>query len=305
VTDRAADGTAAPEALPVGVFLPYTEIGPDPSFLRDFAQAAEDLGYSELHIPDHPVRVDAPAAPGSLRSTMYDPFVLFANLAACTETIELVTSILVLPQRQTVLVAKQAAELDIVSSQRLRLGLGTGAGPRAEYDALGADYPSRGRRQEEQVRLLRLLWRQDTVDFHGEFHEVEGAGIHPLPGRDIPIWFGGGDSRNAQTAEPVLRRMARVGDGWLPLFPPDDAAALQARDRLFGYLREEGRDPATFGIEGFTHMRSGDPERWRERIAAWREFGADRVCLRPMGLRLTEPGAFIDAIRRYREAVSR
>lgn len=293
---------ATPDStLPVGVFLPYTEIGPDPSFLRDFAQAAEDLGYSDLHIPDHPVRVDA--STGAFRSTMYDPFVLFANLAACTRTIELVTSVLVLPQRQTLLVAKQAAELDILSSRRLRLGLGTGAGPRIEYDALGADYLSRGRRQEEQVRLLRLLWKHDTVEFHGEYHEVAGAGIHPLPGRDIPIWFGGGDSKNAQTAEPVLRRMARVGDGWLPLFPPDDEAALRARDRLYAYLREEGRDPASFGIEGFTHMRSGDPERWRERISAWQEFGADRVCLRPMGLGMAEPDAFIDAIRRYREAI--
>lgn len=296
-------GTSAGATLRIGVFLPYTEIGPDPSFLRDFAQAAEELGYSELHIPDHPVRVDA-ATGGAGRSTMYDPFVLFSNLAACTANIELVASILVLPQRQTVLVAKQAADLDILSSQRLRLGLGTGAGPRIEYDALGADYGSRGRRQEEQVRLLRLLWKQDVVEFHGEYHEVAGAGIHPLPGRDIPIWFGGGDSKNPQTAEPVLRRTARVGDGWLPLFRPDDSVARQARDRLFGYLREEGRDPATFGVEGFTHMRSGDPERWRERISAWRDFGADRVCLRPMGLELTEPKAFIDAIRRYREAIS-
>lgn len=287
--------------MPLGVFLPYTEIGPDPSFIRDFAQAAEDLGYNELHVPDHPVRVHT--STGAVPSTMYDPFVLFANLAACTRTIELVTSILVLPQRQTVLVAKQAAELDIFSSQRLRIGLGTGAGPRIEYDALGSDYRSRGRRQEEQVRLLRLLWKQDTVDFHGEYHEVAGAGIHPRPGREIPIWFGGGDSKNPQTAEPVLRRMARVGDGWLPLFRPDDNASIEARDRMFGFLREEERDPSKFGIEGFTHMRSGDPERWRERISAWQAFGADRVCLRPMGMGLTEPDAFIDAIRRYREAI--
>jgi probable F420-dependent oxidoreductase len=287
--------------MQLGVFLPYTEIGTDPSFIRDFAQAAEDLGYNELHIPDHPVRVDTSS--GDTPSTMYDPFVLFANLAASTRTIELVTSILVLPQRQTVLVAKQAAELDILSSQRLRIGLGTGAGPRIEYDALGSDYRSRGRRQEEQVHLLRLLWKQDTVDFHGAYHEVAGAGIHPRPGREIPIWFGGGDSKNPQTAEPVLRRMARVGDGWLPLFRPDDNAAMEARDRMFGYLREEGRDPSTFGIEGFTHMRSGDPERWRERISAWQAFGAGRVCLRPMGMGPTGPDAFIDAIRRYREAI--
>jgi probable F420-dependent oxidoreductase len=289
-------------SLPVGVFLPYTEIGPDPGFLREFAQTAESLGYTQLHIPDHIVNG---LGPSGSQSTTYDPLVLFAHLAASTTTIELVTSILTLPLRQTLLVAKQAAEVDILSGQRLRLGVGTGAGGQGlDYEALGMDYASRGRRQEEQVRFIRLLWDQERVDFDGEFHRIRGAGIDPRPGRRIPIWFGGGDGRNAQTGEPVLRRMATVGDGWMPLFRPDDEASLAARDRLFGYLRDAGRDPAEFQIEGFTHMRHPDPDRWRERLAAWQAFGATHVSLRPMGLGCTAPQQFLDAIRRYREGIS-
>jgi probable F420-dependent oxidoreductase len=298
----------ADSSLSLGVFLPYTEIGPDPGFLREFAQTAEAIGYQRLHVADHPVRGlhewAAAARSGDGRSTSYDPFVLFSQLAAITTRIEFVSCVLVLPLRQTLLVAKQAAEVDLLSGGRLRLGIGTGPGAPLEYATMGVDYSSRGRRQEEQVRVLRLLWEQDNVEFKGQFHDLPGVGIHPRPGRRIPVWFGGGDSHNAQTAEPTLRRMARVGDGWLPLFRPDNQAAVAARDRLFGYLRAEGRDPGSFEIEGFTRMHSRDPERWRERIAAWRAFGASNVSLRPMDLGCKKPQDFLDAISQYHAAVT-
>jgi probable F420-dependent oxidoreductase len=298
----------ADSMVSLGVFLPYTEIGPDPGFLREFAQTAEAIGYERLHVADHVVRGlhewTSSARAVDERSTSYDPFVLFSQLAAVTTRLVFVSSILVLPIRQTLLVAKQAAEVDLLSGGRLRLGIGTGAGAPLEYAAMDVDYASRGRRQEEQVRVLRMLWEQETVEFHGEFHHLPGVGIHPRPGRRIPIWFGGGDSRNAQTAEATLRRMARVGDGWLPLFRPDNDVAVAARDRLFGYLREEGRDPGAIEIEGFTRMHSGDPERWRERIAAWRAFGAAQVSLRPMDLGGEKPQDFLDAIAKYHAAVT-
>ena len=287
----------------IGIFLPYTEIDPDPGYVREFAQTAEAVGYSHLLVPDHPVRgLHELGREGGRMATMFDPFVLLAHLSAMTTRLELATSVLILPQRQTVLVAKQAAEVDLLSGGRLRLGIGTGAGPRLEYDAMGSEYESRGRRQEEQVRLLRQLWSNDTVRFDGEFHHIEKGGIHPRPMRDIPIWFGGGDAKNPQTAERALRRAARLGDGWMPLFRPDEPESVAARDRLYGYLREAGRDPAAFEIEGFTSVRSKDPSCWRERVQAWREFGATRVALRAMGVGLS-PRDHIEILSRYMDAV--
>jgi probable F420-dependent oxidoreductase len=290
--------------MKLGVFLPYTEISTDPGFIREFVQAAEALGYAQIHVPDQPVRSAADRERAGRLAAMYDPLALFAHLAALTRTIEFVTSILILPLRQTLLVAKQAAEVDVLSGGRLRLGVGTGAraGP-DEYAALGADYESRGPRQEEQVRVLRLLWANDRVDFDGSWHTLRGACIDPRPALPIPVWFGGGTSLNPQSAEPVLRRAARAGDGWMPLFRPDDVTSLAARARLFRYLEQEGRDPAAFGIEGYTHVRVEDPERWRERVEAWRSFGATHVTLRTINAGFTSPQQHLDAIRRYIEAV--
>jgi probable F420-dependent oxidoreductase len=293
----------------IGVVFPQTEIGNDPAAIRDFAQAAEALGYAHLAVYDHVLGADpnrdggwhhgpmGDGRPGYTKDdAFHEPFVLFGYLAGQTRRIELVTGILVLPQRQAALVAKQAAEIDILSGGRLRLGVGSGWNP-VEFEALSEDFHNRGRRQDEQVLLLRRLWEEEAIDFRGTWHRVDRAGINPRPSRRIPIWFGGGN-------EAVLRRAARLGDGWMPLaFHPRDAA-YPTVERLRGYLRGEGRDPDRFGVEGYAQIGAGGPDKWREHIAWWQDLGATHLSVRTMGLGFDSPSKHIDAIRRYREAIA-
>ena len=202
-----------------GVVFPQTEIGADPLVIRDFAQAAEALGYHHILAYDHVIGANPASRPGwrppySHRDSFHEPFVLFGYLASLTKNIELVTGIIILPQRQTVLVAKQAAALDVLSGGRLRLGIGIGWNP-VEYEALGENFKNRGRRCEEQVEVMRKLWTQELVSFEGKWHKITDAGLNPLPiQKPIPIWFGGTDDR-------ALRRLARLGDGWFPQLRPD------------------------------------------------------------------------------------
>lgn len=206
----------------IGAVFPQSEIGADPIAIRDIAQAAEDLGFHHLLAFDHvilPARGDYDGYTGAATNEqpIHEPLVLSGYLAALTRRIELVTGVLVLPQRQTVLVAKQAAQVDILSGGRLRLGVGIGWIP-AEFAALGADYSNRADRCEEQIALLRALWTESTATFRGLWHGIEGAGLNPLPvQRPIPIWIGG-------SAEATLKRVGRMGDGWFPLLSPDDDA---------------------------------------------------------------------------------
>jgi probable F420-dependent oxidoreductase len=293
----------------IGVVFPQTEIGNDPVAIRDFAQAAESLGYTHLAVYDHVLGADpnreggwhygpmGDGRPGYTKdAAFHEPFVLFGYLAGLTSTIELVTGILVLPQRQTALVAKQATEIDILSGGRLRLGVGSGWNP-VEFEALGEDFSNRGRRVEEQVQLMRRLWAEEVIDYRGRWHRVDRAGLNPRPARQIPIWFGGG-------SETVLKRAARIGDGWMPQsFEPRDQAHVTLA-HLRDELRAAGRDPAAFGIEGFTHIGRLSPEKWREHIAWWRDLGATHISVRTMGAGFDSPGAHIDAIRRYRAAIS-
>ena len=203
--------------MQIGVIFPQTEIGTDPIAVRDYAQAAESLGYQHLVAYDHVMGANADSRPGwsgAYRHTdqFYEPFVLFGYLAAATQRIELVTGILILPQRQTALVAKQSATVDILSGGRLRLGIGIGWND-VEYEALGENFHDRGRRSEEQIEVLRSLWTQESVTVQARWHRITDAGINPLPSqRPIPIWFGG-------RADRVLRRIARYGDGWFPNLP--------------------------------------------------------------------------------------
>ena len=230
-----------------GVVFPQTEIGKDPSAIRDFAQAAEELGYHHLLAYDHVVGANPASRPGwrppyTYKDTFHEPFVLFGYLAGLTKRIELVTGVIILPQRQTVLVAKQAAALDVLSGGRLRLGIGIGWNP-VEYEALGENFKNRGRRSEEQVEVMRKLWTQELVTFEGEWHKITDAGLNPLPiQRPIPIWFGGGHDQ-------TLRRVARLGDGWFPLLGPDDKCRAMI-EKIRVYTREAGRDPKSVGIEG-------------------------------------------------------
>ena len=282
----------------IGVVFPQTEIGTDAGVIHEFSQAAEQLGYRHILAYDHVLGANPASRPDwrppyTNRSTFHEPFVLFGYLAGLTKTIELVSGVLILPQRQTALVAKQAAALDIFSGGRLRLGIGIGWNP-VEYEALGENFGSRGQRAEEQVELLRLLWTQELVSFDGRWHKISDAGINPLPvQRPIPIWFGGGHDR-------VLQRLARLGDGWFPQLPPGDKCRA-AIEKITTYAREAGRDPKTIGIEGRMTIRAESAETWQGQIEAWKELGATHLSVNTMNAGFRNPAAHIDAIRSFRE----
>ena len=237
--------------MQIGINFPTSQIGSDPGAIRDFAQAAEgaDFGYLSTfeHVTGaHKDRFDGVEVPGFGRAPYFhdvefhEPLTLLAHLAALTDRLQLCTGVLVLPQRQTALVAKQAAEVDLLSGGRLRLGIGVGWN-HTEFEALGEDFRTRGRRVEEQIEVLRLLWQEPLVTFSGRWHTLDRVGINPLPGRRIPLWVGGGSS------DSVLRRVVRFSDGWIPNLSGGDPREIV--DRLHGYLSQEGRDPENFPME--------------------------------------------------------
>lgn len=282
----------------LGVVFPQTEIGAHPEGIKDYAQAAEDLGFRHILAYDHVIGADTASRPGwkppySHLDSFHEPFVLFGYLAGLTRKVEFVTGIIILPQRQTVLVAKQAAALDVLSGGRLRFGIGIGWNP-VEYEALGENFHNRGRRSEEQIDLLRKLWTQELVTFDGRWHKVTDAGINPLPvQRPIPLWFGGGDNR-------ALRRLARLGDGWFPLMAPDNKLSATI-ERIRNDAREAGRDPDTIGIEGRIAYGQGLPESWLKDLEAWQKLGATHVSFTTMKAGLSGPAAHIEAIRRFQK----
>ncbi len=283
-----------------GIVFPQTEIGADVGAVRAITQAAEGLGYDYLLAFDHVVGAN-PARPGpwqggpyDYRSSFHEPLVLFGFLAGITRTLSFATGILILPQRQTVLVAKQAAEVDILSGGRLRLGIGVGWNS-LEYEALGIDFRTRGRRQAEQVTLLRALWTQRLVVFEGRFDHVPDGGIHPLPVQQpIPIWFGGG-------SDATLRRMARLGDGWMPNTASPDTLAGQL-DTLRGYIQRAGRDPSDFGVDVRIDMPRVPEEQWPGTIQQLQMLGVTHVCINTMRMGFTVE-QHIDAIARFRDIV--
>jgi probable F420-dependent oxidoreductase len=261
----------------LGVSFPHADIGTDSIVIRDFAQSAEDAGFDYLSAFEHVAgaRADRLAEvdngfsvpPYLYDDPFHEPFTLFSYLAALTSRIEFVTSVLVLPQRQTVLVAKQAAEVSLLSGGRLRLGVGVGWN-HAEYEALGSDFHTRGRRVAEQVAVLRKLWTEPLVTFQGEWHTLDRVGIAPLPTRPIPIWMGGG------TGEITLRRVARVADGWMPMTSSDVDSELIARMRH--YLEQAGRGASSLGIQVGIRA-SGKQSDWLRDAKRWGEFGATHL----------------------------
>jgi probable F420-dependent oxidoreductase len=287
--------------MKVGVVFPQTEITADPTAVKDYAQASEDLGFAHLLAYDHVLGANPAGrpdwrAPYSHLDMFHEPFVLFGFLAGLTKRIELVTGIIILPQRQTVLVAKQAAALDVLSKGRLRLGIGIGWNA-VEYEALGEDFKNRGRRSEEQIDVLRKLWTQQLVTYNGQWHKITDAGINPLPvQRPIPIWFGGTDER-------ALRRLAKLGDGWFPQMGPDEKCQA-AIEKIRAYAKEAGRDPEQIGIEGRMHYDKGSAETWVKELEAWKKLGATHVSLNTMKAGLTAPAAHIEAIRRFQKATA-
>jgi probable F420-dependent oxidoreductase len=280
----------------IGVIFPQTEIGTDQGLLRDYVRGVEAAGFSHLLLYDHVLGAD-PQRPGgwsgpySHEHPFHEPLLFLAWVAAQTEQLGLVTGILVLPQRQTALVAKQAAEVDLLSGGRLRLGVGIGWNP-VEYEALGEEFHTRGRRIEAQIGLLRRLWSEEIVDVGDGVHRIDRAGINPRPGRQIPIWMGG-------MSDVVLRRAARLADGWLPTFIPVEAAR-QAIASLHGYLRDEGRDPNSFGIEGRVSIGRQDWDRHVEGAAQWRDLGVHLLSVNTMGAGLA-PGQHLPVLSRFKE----
>ena len=285
--------------MQIGVTFPQTEIGADPLVIRDYAQAAEGLGYSHLVAFDHVLGADPAHRPGwrgyTQRDMFHEPFVLFGYLAALTQ-LELVPAVIILPQRQTALVAKQAAEVDILTGGKLRLGVGVGWNP-VEYEALGMDFHTRGRVVEEQIEVLRLLWSQEIISYKGRYHTITEAGLNPLPTRrSIPVWLGG-------STDILLRRVARLGDGWFPQGYPDQQMG-ETLERLRGYTREAGRDPASVGIEARLTIRDTSLDEWIRQTQAWEKLGATHISINTMGAGFKSPDEHIHAIRRYKEAIA-
>jgi probable F420-dependent oxidoreductase len=291
-----------------GAIFPTTEIGSDPVAIRDWAQAAEALGYAHVIAYDHVLgaehrgRTPKLIGPYTERDAFHEPLTLFAYLAGVTRTLELATGVLILPQRQTALVAKQAAEVDLLSGGRLRLGVGSGWNP-VEYGALGVPWSARGARMEEQVELLRRLWREPLLDYTGKFHRVERAGNLPLPGRSIPIWYGA-------FAPVALARAARNGDGLFFAAAPSRVRPLW--EGLQVSLRGAGRPVAGFGSEASVDF-SADPDSWPRELETWRAAGGTHLSLRAMDTAAEQVGAkrvgyrgpqdYIDALRKFRDAL--
>jgi probable F420-dependent oxidoreductase len=276
----------------IGVVFPQTEIGPNWAAIRDYALRVEALGFTHVLAYDHVLGADPEVhtpwrGPYDVDTTFHEPFVLFGYLAGII-ALELVTGIIILPQRQTALVAKQAAEVDLLTNGRFRLGVGLGWN-KVEYDALGTNFSDRGRRSVEQVELLRRLWTERSVTFAGTYERVTGAGIAPLPvQRPIPVWFGA-------ASEPAFRRVGRIADGWFPMMPPgpqlDEARAIVERA-----ASEAGRDPAAIGMEGRVSWTADGVEKLVDHVGRWRAAGATHVSINTMNAALGSVDGHLSAL---------
>jgi probable F420-dependent oxidoreductase len=294
--------------MQLGITLPLTDIHGDPATVRDFAQAAEGLGYHHLGAPDHVLGVNVASRPdwgqrNTSKDYFHDPFVMFGFLSACTKTIGFSTQVLILAQRQTALVAKQAASLDVLSGGRFRLGVGVGWNP-VEFVGLNENFANRGKRSAEQVQVMQALWAEPHVSFKGEWHTIDDAGINPLPTRRrMPLWFGGHE-------DVTLRRIAKWGDGWIMLAHPIDKAKAEFA-KLSAYVKEAGRDPKSVGREVWVSTAEGGPDDWRREFQAWKDAGVTHVTLnstygrgphkRIAGKTIAD---HLTAMRQYRAAVA-
>jgi probable F420-dependent oxidoreductase len=281
----------------LGVVFPQSEIGSDPGAVRAFAQAAEDLGCRHLQIYDHVLGADASVRPGwtgfDAESPFHEVFVLFGFLAAVTTRLRLFTGVLVLPQRQTALVAKQAAEVDVLTGGRLTLGVGLGYNE-VEYEALGMAFADRAERFEEQIALLRRLFTEPSLSFEGRWNRVTAAAINPLPvQRPIPIWIGG-------SAPRALRRAARLGDGFLPEMAMAAHGGLNPRDavaQVRALVAAAGRDVAAYGVNARVNVASGDPGDWRAEVETWRALDVSHITLTTMGAGYAGPDEHIGRLQ--------
>ena len=261
--------------MQLGASLPVADIGTGPAVVRDYVQALEGLGIDYIQAPDHvlggnPTGHKNKKRFGTSANPYHDPFVLFGFIAGCTDKIGFAPGVLILAQRQAVLVAKQAASLDELSNGRLRLGIGVGWNE-LEFTGLNENFHNRGKRSEEQVQVMQALWANQHVDFKGKYHTIDDSGLNPRPksGR-VPVWFGG-------HVDATLERTAKWGDGWMPLAYPADDTALKAFEKLRALTREAGRDPAQIGIEVWMSLGSGTPDDWRKEVTFWKNAGVTHI----------------------------
>jgi probable F420-dependent oxidoreductase len=279
-----------------GVVFPQTEFGNDPAAIKDYAQVVEGLGFNHVLAYDHilganPDRPGGWQGPYSHKSSFHEPLVLFSFMAGVTSRLGFTTGVIILPQRQTAVFAKQVATLDVLSGGRTRLGVGLGWNE-VEYISLRENFHTRGQRIAEQIQVLRLLWTEELVNYQGRWHTIPDAGINPLPvQRPIPIWFGG-------HAEPVLQRAARLADGWMPNYhtPADARSAL---DLLASYLEQAGRERDAFGIEARLSYGNGNPKTWLEIIRSWEAAGATYMSFNTMGAGFRSPTEHLAALKLF------
>jgi probable F420-dependent oxidoreductase len=282
--------------MKIGLVYPQTEFGSDPAAIRDYAQLAEELGFSHILAYDHvlganPDRPGGWHGPYTFRDTFIEPVVLFSYLAAFTERIQFTTGIVILPQRQTALFAKQAANLDVLCKGRLRVGVGLGWNE-VEYVSLNEDFHTRGKRLEEQAAVLRQLWTQPLVNFKGRWHTIPDAGLNPLPlQQPLPLWFGG-------TAPAALRRAARLADGWLISTRREAADSLPSLDLIWRTLDETGRSRSKFGLEARIAYGEGNPLAWESQIKEWKAAGMTHLSFNTMGHGFDTPLKHLSAIQK-------
>jgi probable F420-dependent oxidoreductase len=291
--------------MKLGVNIPSDHSMDDPSAVRDYAQAVEDLGFDYMTIVDHVLGADIRGRPDwnapfayTHESIVREAIVMLGFIAACTREVTLGTAVVILPQRQTAVVAKQLAELDMLSGGRAMLGVGIGWND-VEFEALNENFHNRGRRIEEQIEVLRLLWTQEVVDFKGEWHRIDRAGINPLPiQRPIPIWMGSGDG------EIPMRRVARLADGWLPPSLTLDQAE-SVLERFRGYLRDAGRAESDVALAARIRLNVGTPEDWGAQYDAWQKLGATHFAINTNNASATRVDEHIEPMRRFLEAIER
>ena len=286
--------------MEIGAVFPHNEIGTDPQAIKDYAQGVEELGVTHLLIYDHVLGADRDR-PGGFEGpydkdvAFHEPFTTFAFIAAVTKKLDMITTVMILPQRQTVLVAKQAAELAILSNNRFKLGIGVGWNT-VEYTGLNENFKNRGKRQEEQVELMRLLWENEVLEYKGDYHHIDKASINPRPSKIVPIWFGGG-------APQLIERCADLGDGWIPLMGPNEAAR-----KTLAAIKEKreskGLNWDNFGVQAQAQYAGGDAERWNKHAEKWRNLGASHLAIATHNAEPTNVDGHLGRIKEYLNAVT-
>jgi probable F420-dependent oxidoreductase len=284
--------------MQLGAVLPHNEIGTDPGAIRHYLEGVEALGLTHLLVYDHVLGAN-PDRPGGFKGAydhnvaFHEPMAFLSYAAAVTRSIDLVTTVLILPQRQTALVAKQVAELAVLSSNRVRLGVGIGWNE-IEYEALGVPFSARGARLEEQAELLRRFWTEETFSFDGRFHKVSAAGINPRPSAHVPLWFGG-------SAPAALDRCARLGDGWMPLGGANDKTR-ELLDGIRTRRAEIGRSMDGFGVQAQAQFGGGNPDKWHGAAQKWADLGATHLAIATHNAGPTDADGHLDRLRQVRDA---